>query len=188
MFTCVAEGPLANGFDAALIGYTLAPEATLMDIVGEARAAVRWLRGQAAGLGIVGGKLIVSGWSAGGHLASMVLGEASAGLAISGIFDLEPCRLNYLNEKLQLSLDEQSALSPIRQLPLSSPDLVIAFGTDELPELQRQSQDYDSARRTVGLPSDLLPLTGQDHFSILEELASPSGKLTARLVELARDQ
>ncbi|MGO8924691.1 MAG: alpha/beta hydrolase [Xanthobacteraceae bacterium] len=179
MFACMAEGALANGFDAALVGYTLAPEATLTDIVGEVRGAVRWLRLDGPRLGIAAKKILLSGWSAGGHLTAAAFAEADAGLAISGIFDLEPCRLNYLNEKLQLSLEEKIALSPIRQLPVSSPPLVIAFGTGELPELQRQSRDYHSARKEVGLPSDQMPLIGHDHFSILEELASPDGKLAA---------
>jgi len=179
IFACMAEGALANGFDAALVGYTLAPEATLTDIVGEVRGAVRWLRLDGPRLGIAAKKILLSGWSAGGHLTAAAFAEADAGLAISGIFDLEPCRLNYLNEKLQLSLEEQIALSPIRQLPVSSPPLVIAFGTGELPELQRQSRDYHSARKEVGLPSDQMPLIGHDRFSILEELASPDGKLAA---------
>ena len=184
-YACLAEGPLARGIDVALIGYTLAPDATLTEIVVEARAAVRWLRVQGPGLGLAAGKLIVSGWSAGGHLTAMTLGEADAGLAISGIYDIEPCRLNYLNDKLNITLDEQTALSPIRQLPSRSPPLTIAYGLAELPELQRQSRDYHDARKAAGLPSALLPLAGHDHFSILEELANPAGALCEAVVRLS---
>src|SRR5215467_12055581 len=67
-YACLAEGPLARGIDVALIGYTLAPDATLTEIVAEARAALRWLRAQGPGLGLAAEKVIVSGWSAGGHL------------------------------------------------------------------------------------------------------------------------
>jgi arylformamidase len=49
-------------------------------------------------------------------------------------------------------MEEQFLLSPIRQLPSNSPPLVIAYGTAELPELQRQSRDYDDARRGAHLP------------------------------------
>jgi arylformamidase len=184
LFACMTEGPLANGFDAALIGYTLAPDARLTEIVDEVRSAVRWLRVEASRFRVAAQKIVLSGWSAGGHLTAMALADADAGLAISGIFDLEPCRLNYLNEKLKLSSDEQTALSPIRQLSLSSAPLTLAFGTKELPELRRQTRDYHAARRMAGLPSEQLPLIGHDHFSILEELASPSGKLTACLCRL----
>jgi arylformamidase len=186
-FACLAEGPLARGFDTAMIGYTLAPEATLTEIVEEARAALRWLRTQGPRLGVAAAKLIVSGWSAGAHLTAMGLADADAGLAISGIFDIEPCRLNYLNDKLNMSLDEQVSLSPITQLPSRSPPLIIAYGAGELSELQRQSRDYHAARKGAGLPSELLALEGHDHFSILEELASPYGRLTTALVHLAGD-
>jgi len=187
IFGCVAGGPLARGFDVALVGYTLAPEATLTEIVGEVHAAMRWLRAEGPRLGIATGKLVVSGWSAGGHLTAVALPEADAGLAISGIFDLEPCRLNYLNEALKITLDEQVNLSPIRQLLSRSPPLVIAFGTAELPELQRQSRDYYSMREAAKLPTELLALEGHDHFSILEELASPTGQLTDCLTHLIKD-
>lgn len=179
IFACMAEGPLANGFDAAIVGYTLAPEASLTDIVVEVRTAVRWLRAEGPRLGIAARRIVLSGWSAGGHLTAAALAVADAGLAISGIFDLEPCRLNYLNEKLRLSVDEQIALSPIRQLTESAVPLVIAFGARELPELQRQSREYHSARRRARLPSEQISLDGHDHFSILEELADPGGKLAA---------
>jgi acetyl esterase/lipase len=171
--------------DAAMIGYTLAPEATLTEIVEEVRTALRWLRSNGPGLGVARTQLIVAGWSAGGHLTAMALGEADAGLAISGIFDIEPCRLNYLNEKLNITPAEQIALSPIRQLPARSAPLVVAYGTNELPELQRQSRDYHAARKAAGLPSELFALDGHDHFSILEELASPTGGLTNKVVQLA---
>jgi acetyl esterase/lipase len=184
-YACLALGPLARGMDAAMIGYTLAPEATLSEIVDEVRNALRWLRGNGPGLGVATAQLIVAGWSAGGHLTAMTLDEADAGLAISGIFDVEPCRLNYLNEKLNITPAEQVALSPIRQLPPRSKPLVIAYGTNELPELQRQSRDYYRVRKAAGLPCEMLALEGHDHFSILEELASPSGRLTNAVVQWA---
>lgn len=186
IFSCMAEGPLAHGFDVALPGYTLAPEASLTGIVAELRAALSWLRANGRRHGVAEAALVVSGWSAGGHLTAMMLPEADAGLAISGVFDIEPCRLNYLNEKLNLTADEVEALSPIRHLPPSSGPLAVAFGTAELPELQRQSRDYAAAREGAGLPTELLPLAGHDHFSILEELARPDGALTRALTKLAR--
>jgi arylformamidase len=185
-YACLAQGPLARGIDAALIGYTLAPDASLTEIVGEVRTGLRFLRAQGPAHGVGQGKLIVSGWSAGGHLTAMALAEADAGLAISGIYDIEPCRLSYINDKARITQDEQVTLSPIRQLPARSGPLIVAYGTAELPELQRQSRDYHGARTAAGLPSELLALERHDHFSILEELARPDGKLTEAVVRLAR--
>lgn len=187
VFACMAEGPLARDFDAALIGYTLAPDATLTEIVGEARTAVRWLRTKGPAFGVASSKFILCGWSAGAHLTAMALADADAGLAISGLYELEPCRLNYVNEKLKLTLDEQLALSPIRLPPVSSPPLIVAFGTGELAEMQRQSCEYAAARCEAKLPTEVVPLVGHDHYSILEELARPDGALTECLVKMAAD-
>src|ERR1700723_1951427 len=42
-FTLFAEGPLAYGINVALIGYTLAPDATLDQIVAEIHAGIEFL-------------------------------------------------------------------------------------------------------------------------------------------------
>lgn len=185
-FACMAEGPLAAGMDFAAIGYTLAPDATLSGIVAEIAQAVRWLRREGPRYGVAEGRLIVSGWSAGGHLTATTLAmdEVDAGLAISGIYQLEPCRLNYLNDKLRLTEAEAAATSPLLHLPKRSAPVVLAYGTGELPELQRQSVDYHEARRAAGLPSRLLPLPGLDHFSIMDELEAPGGALVAAARDL----
>jgi acetyl esterase/lipase len=186
MFACMADGPLARGFDVALIGYTLAPDVTLTEIVAETHAAIRWLRREGPQRGVAAGKLVVSGWSAGGHLtaSALHLDEVDAGLAISGIYDVEPCRLNYLNEKLRLTAAEAAAMSPILHLASRKTPLTVAFGTSELPELQRQSNAYHQTRLDAGLPSRLLPLDPHNHFSIMDELTSPQGRLCGALNDL----
>jgi arylformamidase len=186
MFACMAEGPLARGCDVAMIGYTLAPDVTLTELVAEIHAAIRFLRGEGPQRGFGKGRLVVSGWSAGGHLTASALDlpEVDAGLAISGIYDIEPCRLNYLNEKLKLTAAEVAALSPILHLPKRKVPLTVAFGTGELPELQRQSRDYHQARVSAGLPGTLLPLEPCNHFSIMDELEKADGRLTAALNSL----
>jgi acetyl esterase/lipase len=186
MFACMGEGPLAAGCDVALIGYTLAPEVTLTDIVAETHAAIRWLRAEGPRRGFGAGRLIVSGWSAGGHLtaAAMGLDEVDGGLAISGIYDVEPCRLNNLNDKLKLTAAEAAAMSPILHLPQRKTPVTVAFGAGELPELQRQSRAYHEARTAAGLPSRLLPLEPHNHFSVMGELIAADGRLTAALKDL----
>ncbi len=186
-FACMAAGPLANDMDVAFVGYTLCPEATLSEIVDEIAAAVRWLRREGPRHGAGEGRLIVSGWSAGGHLTATTLAmdEVDAGLAISGIYDVEPCRLNYLNDRLRLSAEEAAKTSPLLHLPKRSAPVVLAYGTGELPELQRQSVAYHDARRAVGLSSELLPLAGLNHFSIMDELEKPDGALARAARALA---
>ncbi|HZE60981.1 MAG TPA: alpha/beta hydrolase [Burkholderiales bacterium] len=162
-FAFLAAGPLAHGISVALIGYTLAPEKRLDGIVAEIRAALDFLARDC----------VVSGWSAGGHLTAMVMDHprVRAGLAISGIYDLEPIRLCYLNEKLGLDETEARRNTPLYRPPSGKP-LILAYGTHELPELQRHSVDYAKA-----MSAQLRPLGGHNHFTILEELASPTGAL-----------
>jgi len=183
VFSCMAQAPMAHGFDVALPGYTLAPDASLTAIVAEIRSAIRWLRREAPRHGVGRGRMIVGGWSAGGHLTTMTLGmpEVDAGFPISGVFDVEPCRLNYVNEKLKLTAEEAAALSPLSHLPSKAGPLSLAYGTAELPELQRQSQAYFRAWTEAGLDGVITPLEGHNHFSILEELASPDGRLSIAL-------
>lgn len=186
-FTFLAEGPLAHGIHVALPGYTLAPDISLTGIVDEIRAAIRWVADNAARFGGDPQRIYLSGWSAGGHLTAMALDEPAVrgGLAISGIYDLEPIRLSYLNAKLKLDSSEVARMSPMAHLtaPGTRP-LMVTCGAAELPELQRQSAEFARAREAAGLPGRFAPLPDHNHFTILEELAHPQGAITGLLREL----
>ncbi len=181
VFSCMAEGPLADGFDVALLGYTLAPDAPMPDIIAEIWAGLHKIaehnavRAPSAGC-------ILSGWSAGGHLTAMALEHpfVRAGLSISGVFDLEPIRHSYINDRLQLSEADAVAMSPSLR-PAPTKPLLVMFGEDELPELQRQSVDYATACQRHGASVEAVPLPGKDHFSILDELCSTNGKIVQTL-------
>ena len=184
-FAAVADGVRAHGWSAALPGYTLAPEATLRGIVGEIDAALDWLSREGKAHGIAG-RLVVSGWSAGGHLAAIALEHpaVTAGLALSGIFELAPLRETYLNEKLRLTAEEIAQLSPLRR-PVSPKPLVVAYGEAELPALVQNSRDFHACRTAAGAPGALLPLAGHDHFSVLEDMQRADGAVTRALLALA---
>lgn len=183
----LAEGPLAHGISFALIEYTLAPEADIDRIVGEIERAVAWLHANAVELGADPRRLYLSGHSAGGHLSAMMLGRSpiAGAIAISGLYDLEPIRLNYLNEKLRLTEASARRNSPIRHLAPQSPPVTVAVGAAELPELVRQSADYAAALESHGAAVEYRALENHDHFSILEELAQPDGALCTLLSRLA---
>jgi arylformamidase len=185
-FAFVAEGPRRNGIDVALVGYTLAPEARLTEIVAEIGQSLTFLAAHAAEFGFDPKRIFVSGWSAGGHLTAAVADHPAfrGGLPISGIFDLEPIALNYLNEKVGLDAGEVAGLSPLRNIAARMAPLRISVGGDELPELRRQSADYAAALAARGLPARLSVLPKHHHFSIVEEIAAPDGALTRELVEL----
>ncbi len=185
-FSIMAQGPLALGFDVAVVGYTLAPEARLTAIVGEIAAAIAWLAQRGPDLGLDLAKLIVGGWSAGGHLTASAMGlkGVDAGLSVSGVFELEPIRLTYLNEKLGLDEAEAAAMSPLRHLPPHAGPLTIAYGGAELPELRRQSEAFAEAWTEAGLMGELLALPRENHFTILDHLIDPKGALCRALCDL----
>jgi arylformamidase len=186
-FAFVAPGPRAHGINVALPGYTLGPEARMTDIVAEIAQAVSYLADHADTLGFDRTRIFVGGWSAGGHLTAAVADHPAVrgGLPISGIFDLEPIALGVLNDKLALSREEIEKLSPLRKLPSRAVPLKILVGCAELPELRRQSEEYFQALRARGLPASLELLPGQNHFSIIEELARTDGAVVRGLLDLA---
>jgi len=184
-FACIAEGVAAHGWSVALPGYTLAPQATLRDIVAEILSALDWLEAHRHAYGMLG-KIILSGWSAGAQLAAIALAHnvASAALLISGVYELAPLRDTYLNERLNLSDREIAYFSPLRQ-PMVNRPVTIAYGTEELPALIEDAQKLHTARQLARCDSTLLPVEGANHFTILRQLMSPLGVLTAEALKLA---
>ena len=185
-FALFAEGPLAYGINVALIGYTLAPHAGLDEIVAEIHAGIKFLAQQLPALGGDGKRIVVSGWSAGGHLTSMALAHpfVRAGIAISGIYDLEPIRHSYLNAKL--SLDEAASR---RNSPMMFPGgpmkpLSLVVGAAELPLLRKQTADFACHRARYGLPVTYEEIAGANHFTIMNEIASPMGRITRLIRQL----
>jgi arylformamidase len=188
IFACLADGVLARGWSAALPGYTLAPDASLTQITRELRTAFDWLSAQSASHGIEG-PVIISGWSAGGHLTAFMLDhpKVAAGLSISGVFELAPLRDSpHVNDKVKLTEVEIESLSPIR-LPGVNKPLAIAYGTSELPAMIGSSRDFHAYRSQSHLPGPLIPIVKTNHFTVLDELRSPNGSLTRAVVRLAED-
>jgi len=186
VFTLVAEGPMAHGINVALIGYTLAPEATLDQIVAEIHGGIDYLAGQLPALGGDGKGIVVSGWSAGGHLTSMALSHphVRAGVAISGIFDLETIRHSYLNEKLGLDEAASQRNSPMMQNGGVMKPLSLVVGSAELPLLRKQTADFAGHRASHGLPVTCEEIPGADHFTIMNEMMSPQGRITTLIRQL----
>jgi arylformamidase len=187
IFACLAEGALARGWSAALPGYTLAPEANLTQITNELRTAFDWLDAKGTEHGIAG-PIIVTGWSAGGHLTAFILDHrnVAAGLAISGVFDLAALRDSpHVNDKVKLTEVEIETLSPMRRPGVNRP-LSIAYGTGELPAMIASSRDYHAYRAQAHLPGDLVPIAKANHFTILDELRVPDSNLTREALQMAK--
>ncbi len=186
VFAMLVEGMAAHGWSVAIPGYSLAPEATLTEIAQEISLSLDWLAGNGSSYGIAG-PVVLSGWSAGAHLAALALDHPAviAGLAVSGVYDLAPIRDTALNIPLKMTDEEIADLSPLR-LPIVRKRLAIAYGAAELPALVWDSKRFHEARRAANAPGELVEIDGADHFTILEQLRRPDGtlvKLARRLVE-----
>ncbi|MBC8050920.1 MAG: alpha/beta hydrolase [Chitinophagales bacterium] len=186
MFAFIAPGPQAAGFHIATIGYTLAPEAKLTQIVAEANAALSYLETRPLGMTFDPTRIVVGGWSAGGHLAAMTLDHPAVRgvLAISGVFDLEPISECYVNDTLRLSNEEIEALSPMKRINGGGAQISVVYGGAELPQLQRQSVQFAEICSKQGMLKQALSLPGHNHFSILDEFREPQGALVAALSDL----
>jgi acetyl esterase/lipase len=184
VFACVAEGLAAAGWSTAIPGYSLAPQASLTQIVAEIGMSIDWLVAHGREHGIAG-PLVIAGWSAGAQLAALHLGHPGivAGLAISGVYELAPLRRTGLNTALNLSDREIETLSPLRLEPVQKP-LTLSFGSIELPALVHDSLQLHDKRTAAGAPGSILPIAGADHFSILSEFQKSDGALVRAATEL----
>jgi acetyl esterase/lipase len=185
-FSLFAEGAMAHGINVALIGYTLAPDATLDQIVAEIHAGIDFLKEKQAALDADGKAIVVSGWSAGGHLTSMALSHpfVRAGLSISGIYDLEPIRHSYLNVKLGLDEAASRRNSPMMERGGPMKPLSLVVGGAELPLLRKQTAEFAAHRARYGLPVAYEEIPGANHFSIMNEMLSPASRITTLIRQL----
>ena len=124
----VAEGCRPHGVATVVVNYGLAPDYRMDEIVRQNRAAAAWVWRNAASLGCDPSRIHVLGQSAGGHLAAMLLATdwpafgtglpadlVKSAVSISGIYDLEPIRLCYLNDKVGMDEAEARRNSPVAQ-------------------------------------------------------------------------
>lgn len=185
-FACMAEGAIAMGWNVAMCGYSLAPEATMDRIVWQIHAGLDWLSTHGAAHGAAG-PIVLSGWSAGGHLAALGAEHpaVSAALAISGVYELGPVRDTYLNVALRLTDEEIVNLSPMRR-PVVQKPIAIAYGAAELPALCQSSRHFHGVRAEAQAPGPLIPVPAADHFRVLDTLRQPGGLLLRAAAELLR--
>src|SRR5215468_769354 len=125
-FAFVAERFVEAGVLTIVVNYALVPSVRIGELVRQCRAALAWVHANSTRYGGDPNRIFVSGHSAGGHLVAAMAAMAGepdtrallqGGVALSGLFDLEPIRLCYLQETLQLTPAEVETFSPARHLP-----------------------------------------------------------------------
>ena len=187
----VAEGLRPQGVTTVVINYGLAPDYTMDEIVRQNRAAAAWVWRNAASFGGDPSRIHVLGQSAGGHLAAMLLATdwrafgadlpadlVKSAVSISGIYELEPIRLCYLNEKLGMDEAEARRNSPVAQrYPVAAPFMLVS-GDIESEEYARQAAAMAVVWEAHGYPLGRLELPGFNHFSMADQLRDPASDLT----------
>lgn len=182
-----------RGIAVAAVNYSLAPMASLDEISRQVRSAVAHLWHEAGRYGIDRARLHVGGTSAGGHLAGMVLADGwrsrfglpdtaiAGGVAINGLYDLEPVRLSFPNEWVKLDAAAARRNSPIHHLPDGGCPLLVTWAGLDTEEFKRQSRDYAEACRRSGFSVSSFEVSDRNHFDIILDLVDPERALTRRV-------
>ena len=176
-----------QGVAFAAIGYTLAPKATLSEIVAECRQAVGWLRDPADEVGIDPERMVVAGNSAGAHLAAMVAltdDLASAAVLISGVFDLRPLVGTSIVEALDLDTADAHALSPALASVDGFPPSLVCWGEIETEEFKEQSRRFAANLRSKGTTCTSFEVGARNHFDVILDLADPDSAIGRGIASL----
>jgi len=188
IFESMAPAYVDRGATFVSINYPLTPTVTMTQLVESCRRCIAHIYRHAIDWGGDSERLFVSGHSAGGHLAALLLSTdwpsvdaalpediIKGALPISGLYDLEPIQQLTVNDTLGLTDEEVRTLSPILSIPPMAGAMTLAVGTNEGPEFMRQQSDYAAAWQAGGLDCEAMVLDGQDHFSIVDDYAKAGG-------------
>jgi arylformamidase len=190
-FSHLAAGLNAHGISVAIPSYDLCPSVSVSEII-------RLMRTAARELARLGRPLVMSGHSAGGHLAACLLATdwrafdaslpehpVTAAYTISGLFDLVPLVGTTLNNALRLDEAAAREASPLFWPAPARGSLDAVVGADESAEYFRQSRSIAEAWG-AGVATRFAAIPNANHFTAIAPLADPRSPMTLRLAELAR--
>jgi arylformamidase len=189
-YAFLAEPFVNAGAHYVILDFTNVDEAgsSLFPMVEQVRRAVAWVFRNARSFGGDSTRLYLTSHSSGSHLAGCVvthdwrkenlpldiLKGATLG---SGMYDLRPVRLSKRSKYVKFTDEMEEALSPQRHIEKLHTPLILAHGTYETPEFQRQTRDFYAAVKAAGKPVELIVGEGYNHFEMLETLGNPYGLL-----------
>ena len=170
-------------------------DGNLMVMAEQVRRAVAWVYKNAASFGGDPNRLYLAGHSSGAHLAGVVLitdwhkdfglppDIVKGALLISGMYDLKPVRLSKRSEYVKFTDEMEQALSTQRHLETLNTPVILAHGTLESPEFQRQTREFAAALKAAGKPVELIVGEGYNHFEFSESFGNPYGLLGRAALE-----
>jgi len=197
--TYIAPAFLDAGVAFVTLNYTLAPEGDIDLMVAQCRRAVAWIYQNAAEIGVDPERLYVAGHSAGGHLAAMLLAtdwtDVDPALpphpvrgvcALSGLYDLEPIRLTFMNAVL--GIDPQMAVrnSPVGLDPVADIPLILSVGGLETDEFKRHQAELLAAWGTKGLKIEEIPAPECHHYTIVGHFGDSESALHKAMISMIR--
>lgn len=170
----------------AALGYRLAPEASLPEIVADVHDGLTMLRDRADELGIDPEAVVVVGHSAGAHLAATAACDPRLDLAgvvlLGGVFDLEPVRRSYVNDAVGMRADQVADLSPIQDTPRPGTTVIVRWAEYDTAAFAQQSRDLIDAWSSHDKLIDAGPQLGLNHFNSPLELRDPHGSLMSAIM------
>ncbi len=197
VYRFLAEGFLEKGISVALINYPMCPDVRLSEIRGHVRKAVQWLWQQAGQLQFSNEKIHVVGHSAGGHLtAELMMTDwrsvdsampnrvIASGTALSGLYDLEPLLYCSENDRLKLDQAEVEIASPLRRTVHTLPPMIVGYGFNEPPDMQRQSTDFYQKFAGVSSNMAIHSIPRSDHFDVVNVLGDFQSPLFTEILGL----
>ncbi|GIK42509.1 MAG: esterase [Chloroflexota bacterium] len=199
LFHFIAEGFMSHDVTYVAVSYPLAPQATMDEIVASCRQSIVWLYKNIAQYNGDPHNICISGHSAGGHLMAMLLATdwsvfaadlppdpIKGGCAISGLFNLIPVQLTYVNDDVRMDEAMARRNSPVFLPPTCRSPLIVAVGGAESEEYLAQSQELGSVWSQQGVPITPLVVPGANHFSILDHLVNPDSPLKRVILDQMR--
>lgn len=197
--TYIAPAFLDAGIAFITLNYTLAPDAQIGDMVDQCRRAIAWIHNNAAEIGVDAERLYLAGHSAGGHLTAMLLATDWAAVdgslpatpikgacSLSGLYDLEPIRLTFLNDVLGLDPDGAARNSPLYLDPLADIPLILSVGELETDEFKRHQTELFAAWSAKGLAVEEIAAPGCHHYTIVEHFGDPDSALHKAMLSMIR--
>jgi arylformamidase len=170
-------------------------DGNLLIMADQVRRAIAWIYKNAASFGCDANRIYVSGASSGAHLAGVALTTdwrndfglpadvLKGGLCCSGMYDLYPVSLSARASYIKFTPETIEKLSSQRHLDKLVAPVIVAHGTLETPEFQRQNREFVAAVKKAGKPATLLIGQGYNHFEMFETLGNPYGLLGRTMLE-----